>query len=97
VILVRETRATGYDPNPPKASEKDGLRKRILWHRGGEPGMYRLGNVDTTNLFIYIHGTSDSEGIGVPNSHGCIRMRNDDVIELFKHTPLYTQVLITEA
>lgn len=96
VFFGRKPQAALYDPHTPNASEKDWILTRILWLSGCEPGINRLGNVDTKNRYIYIHGTPDSEGIGVPNSHGCIRMRNDDVIELFKHTPLYTQVLITE-
>ncbi len=46
--------------------------------------------------YIYIHGTADTEVIGKPHSHGCIRMRNKDVIELFDMVPLGTKVYILE-
>jgi len=76
--------------------ERDWILSRILWLGGCEPGINRLGNVDTKKRYIYIHGTPDSEEMGVPRSHGCIRMRTSDVAELFDHVPLYTHVLITE-
>jgi lipoprotein-anchoring transpeptidase ErfK/SrfK len=46
--------------------------------------------------YIYIHGTADSEPMGVPRSIGCIRMRNDDVMELFERVPVGTQVDISD-
>ncbi|MCL4791376.1 MAG: L,D-transpeptidase, partial [Gammaproteobacteria bacterium] len=63
--------------------ERDWILSRILWLSGCEPGRNRLGTVDTMRRHIYIHGTPDAEVMGVPFSHGCIRMRNADVIELF--------------
>lgn len=65
------------------APQRDWILSRILWLSGLEPGKNRLGNVDSMRRFIYIHGTPDSEPMGTPLSHGCIRMRNDAVIELF--------------
>jgi lipoprotein-anchoring transpeptidase ErfK/SrfK len=62
---------------------RDWILTRILWLSGCEPGFNRLRQVDTMRRFVYIHGTSDEQGIGRPVSHGCIRMRNHDVIELF--------------
>jgi lipoprotein-anchoring transpeptidase ErfK/SrfK len=62
---------------------RDWVLTRILWLSGSEPGRNRLGNVDSMRRFIYIHGTPDTEPMGVPRSHGCVRMRNADVIELF--------------
>jgi L,D-transpeptidase YbiS len=62
---------------------RDWILSRILWLSGTEPGRNRLGEVDSMRRYIYIHGTPDSEPMGVPFSHGCIRMRNADVIELF--------------
>lgn len=64
-------------------SGRDWILTRILWLSGCEVGRNRLGNVDTMRRYIYIHGTPDTEAMGVPFSHGCIRMRNEDVIELF--------------
>lgn len=63
--------------------ERDWILTRILWLSGLEPGKNRLGQVDSMRRYIYIHGTPDSEPMGEPRSHGCIRMRNDDVIRLF--------------
>ena len=63
--------------------DRDWILTRILWLSGTEPGLNRSGKVDTMRRYIYIHGTPDSEPIGVPDSHGCIRMRNRAVIELF--------------
>ena len=60
---------------------------RILWLCGCEPGKNRLGNVDSMRRYIYIHGTPDTELMGMPKSHGCIRMRNADLVELFDHVP----------
>lgn len=72
--------------------ERDWILSRILWLCGLEPGRNRFGNVDTQRRYIYIHGTPDSEPMGVPRSHGCIRMRNDDVIALFDEIPAGTRV-----
>ena len=63
--------------------ERDWILSRILWLRGLEPGSNRLGDVDTMRRYIYIHGTPEEASIGNPASHGCLRMRNDAVIELF--------------
>lgn len=62
---------------------RDWVLSRILWLSGCERGRNRLGPVDTMRRYIYIHGTPDIEPMGVPFSHGCVRMRNTDVIELF--------------
>lgn len=62
---------------------RDWILTRILWLSGLEPGVNRLGQVDTMRRFIYIHGTPDTEALGQPISHGCIRMSNDDVLDLF--------------
>jgi len=64
---------------------KDWILTRILWLTGCETGKNRRGNVDTHARYIYIHGTHDEQHIGLPASHGCIRMRNNDIIELFEH------------
>jgi hypothetical protein len=74
---------------------RDWILTRILWLTGCEPGFNRGGAVDTLRRFIYIHGCPDSEPIGVPRSHGCIRMRNTDLIALFDATPIGAPVLIT--
>ena len=74
--------------------ERDWILTRILWLSGKEVGKNRLGNVDTMQRYIYIHGTPDSTEMSKIGSHGCIRMRNADVIALFDTVPVGTQVLI---
>ena len=74
--------------------DRDWILTRILWLSGCERGVNRLGDCDSMRRYIYIHGTPDSEPMGVPRSHGCIRMRNADVLVLFERVPVGTQVLI---
>jgi L,D-transpeptidase YbiS len=74
--------------------DRDWILSRILWLSGCEPGINRLGSCDTMRRYIYIHGTPDEGFRQRPESHGCIRMRNADVIELFDLVPAYTPVLI---
>ncbi|MDP3776024.1 L,D-transpeptidase [Methylotenera sp.] len=76
--------------------ERDWILTRILWLSGNELGKNRLGNVDTMQRYIYIHGTPDSVAVGSPDSHGCIRMRNADIVELFNMAPVGTSVMIAE-
>lgn len=64
--------------------ERDWILTRILWLTGLEPGHNRGGDRDTLRRFIYIHGCPDAVPTGKPLSHGCIRMRNRDLLELFE-------------
>lgn len=73
---------------------RDWILTRIMWLCGCQPGFNRLGSVDSFRRYIYIHGTPDSEPMGVPASHGCIRMRNTDVVSLFDRVRLGTAVSI---
>jgi L,D-transpeptidase YbiS len=75
---------------------RDWILTRILWLSGTEIGKNRLGNVDTMQRYIYIHGTPDSTDMRKIGSHGCIRMRNGDVIALFDLVEAGTPVLILE-
>ena len=74
--------------------DKDEITSRILWLDGLEEGVNRGGTCDTFERYIYIHGTSDEKRIGQPVSAGCIRMNNDDVIELFNEVLVNDIVLI---
>jgi len=74
--------------------DRDWILTRILWLSGCEVGFNRLGSVDTMRRCIYIHGSPDSAEMGKPGSIGCIRMRNEDVVELFDLVPLRTPVEI---
>jgi len=73
---------------------RDWMLTRILWLSGCEPGRNRMGDVATMRRMIYIHGAPDDAEMGKPGSHGCIRMRNADVAELFELVPPYTEVEI---
>ncbi|OGV76123.1 MAG: peptidase [Methylotenera sp. RIFCSPLOWO2_02_FULL_45_14] len=71
---------------------RDWILTRILWLSGTELGKNRLGNVDSMQRYIYIHGTPDSAEMGKIGSHGCIRMRNADVMALFDLVDVGTAV-----
>lgn len=73
---------------------KDWILTRILWLSGLEPGFNRLGNLDTMQRYVYIHGSPDDRPTGVPTSRGCIRMRNEDIVELFDLVTYGTRVYI---
>jgi L,D-transpeptidase YbiS len=74
--------------------ERDWILTRILWLSGCEPGYNRLGSCDTMRRYIYIHGTPDERELGVPASHGCVNMRNAELLELFDLVPVGTAVEI---
>jgi len=74
---------------------RDWILTRILWLDGLEPGRNKGGTVDTHNRYIYIHGTHEEHRIGTPASHGCIRMKNADVAELFDLVKVGTEVRIS--
>ena len=91
----RGRRPTGEVWTPELAAanpRRDWILTRILWLSGTEPGHNRLGEVDSMRRYIYIHGTPDTEPMGVPLSIGCVRMRNRDVAELFELVPAGTAV-----
>jgi lipoprotein-anchoring transpeptidase ErfK/SrfK len=69
---------------------------RIMWLEGMEPGRNKGGYVDTYQRYIYIHGTNHEGDIGTPSSIGCIRMRNQDIVELFRLVDVGTEVLIEQ-
>lgn len=81
---------------PGARSPRENITSRILWLEGLEPGINRGGSVDSQQRYIYIHGTDEEGRIGEPASQGCVRMRNDDVIELFPVVPVGTPVTILE-
>jgi len=78
-------------PGDPLPDTEDFITSRILWLDGVEKH-----NANTHERFIYIHGTRHENTIGTPDSHGCIRMRNADVIELFDLVDETTPVVIRE-
>ena len=74
--------------------ERDWILTRILWLSGLEKGKNRGGEVDTMRRYIYIHGCPDNDSFSSPSSHGCVKMRNKDIIELFNNIVAGTCVLI---
>lgn len=72
----------------------DDVTSRILWLHGEESGINKGRRVDSFKRLIYIHGTSEEGRLGTPASHGCIRMKNEDVIELYSLVEEGTPVLI---
>jgi lipoprotein-anchoring transpeptidase ErfK/SrfK len=76
--------------------KRDWILTRILWLGGLEPGKNRYGEVDTCWRYIYIHGTPDESLVGLPASHGCIRMKNADMLDLFNSVQAGVRVYIHE-
>lgn len=74
--------------------QRDWILTRILWLCGNERGINRSGSVDTMRRFIYIHGAPNSHRMGVPSSHGCIKMHNSDITNLFNWVDIGTTVTI---
>lgn len=74
--------------------ERDWILTRILWLSGLEPGRNRFGEVDTMRRYIYIHGCPIEDEMGIPSSHGCVKMHNEDVIDLFDRVEAGTRVWI---
>ncbi|MFZ0487740.1 MAG: L,D-transpeptidase [Arenicellales bacterium] len=97
--VFRGRRPTGEIYGPAlrrRYPHRDWILTRILWLSGLEPGFNRLGEVDTMRRFIYIHGAPEEDLMGVPSSHGCVKMRNHDVLELFDRIPPGTPVNIRD-
>lgn len=95
-VFVRR-RPTGeiYTPElGARYPDRDWILTRILWLSGCEPGFNRLGDVDTMRRYIYIHGAPDSVPMGVPGSIGCVRMRNEELVELYDRVPVGTPLHI---
>ena len=84
--------ATIYTDNT--KSKTDDVCSRILWLVGLEEGLNKGEGIDSYNRYIYIHGTSEEGRLGKPASHGCIRMKNKEVIELYEKIKIGTLVLI---
>jgi len=93
-MIFKGREATGSICNPNDIGEDDEISSTILWLDGMEAGINRGGIYDTYSRYIYIHGTSDETHVGQPVSIGCIRMKNDDVIELFDEVLVNDLVVI---
>ena len=78
---------TGETARP--GGEQDLVLSRILWLEGLEEE-----NRNTRERYIYIHGTNQEDLIGTPASHGCIRLKNHDMIDLYNRVETGTEVRI---
>lgn len=97
VFVSRRPTGEIYSPDlAARYPHRDWILTRILWLSGLEPGRNRLREVDTMRRYIYIHGAPDETKLGVPGSHGCVRMRNADIIDLFELAQAGTEVVIRE-
>ncbi|MGD2081758.1 MAG: L,D-transpeptidase [Chromatiales bacterium] len=97
VFIARRPTGELYSPGlAADHPQRDWILTRIIWLSGLEPGRNRGGGVDTLRRFIYIHGCPDSEPTGEARSHGCIRMRNADLLDLFDRVRQGTVVDIRE-
>lgn len=97
VFVGRRPTGERYSPALGAASpERDWILARILRLSGLEEGRNLGGDVDTFARYIYIHGCPDETPLGIPGSHGCIRMRNAELVTLFDWTRDGELVLITE-
>ena len=95
VFVARRPTGEIYSPElAQNHPNRDWILTRILWLSGLEVGKNRLGNVDTMQRYVYIHGSPDSVQMGMPGSRGCVRMRNKDIIELFNRVDVGTKVLV---
>ncbi len=70
--------------------ETDHVQTRILWLEGLDED-----NANTKSRYIYIHGTNAESSLGTPASHGCVRMGNVDIIDLYESVPVGTPVEIS--
>lgn len=75
---------------------RDWILTRILWLCGEQVHFNRGGRCDSQRRYIYLHGTGDDQPMGVPLSHGCVRLRNEDMLQLFTLTPAGCSVFIDE-
>ena len=77
-----------------KYPKRDWILTRVIWLKGLETGKNLGGHCDTQSRYIYIHGTHDESSLGREGSHGCIRMANKDIVELYDFISLNTPITI---
>lgn len=97
VFVGRQATGELYEPSLRQMlPERDWILTRILWLRGTEPGRNQGGNVDSYDRYIYIHGTGDDVEMNTCGSRGCIRLRNQHIIDLFDRVEEGTMITIRE-
>ena len=98
VFIGRRPSGELYSPQlGAREPQRDWILTRILWLSGLERGRNRLGDVDTMRRYIYIHGAPDDVAMGCVGSHGCVRMQNAEIMDLFERVSVGTHVLISDA
>ena len=96
VFVGRKVTGEIYSPELKKTNpDRDWILTRILRLSGCEPGRNKGGQCDSHDRLIYIHGTPDDVEMGKPGSHGCVRMRNEDLIDLFDQVSVGTKIKIS--
>ncbi|GLH67134.1 L,D-transpeptidase family protein [Geothrix edaphica] len=79
-----------------EAREEDLILTRVLTLDGLEEGWNRGPGRDSRLRWIYLHGTNQEHELGTPVSHGCVRLSNTDVEDLFERVAEGDPVLIAE-
>ena len=92
--IFKARRNTGRIAKINAPNTGDLVTTRIMWLKGLEVGKNLGKGIDSYKRYIYIHGTAEENKIGQPASHGCVRMYNQDVIDLFDRIPQGTQVYL---
>ncbi len=82
-VLVARRWTGDVWPQQVQRAFRDAILTRVLWLCGEEPGWNRGGAVDTQRRFIYLHGTAEEWALGQAVSHGCVRLSNRDMLEVF--------------
>ena len=97
-IVFRNRVSTGrhFGEFGPEEQARNLITTRILWLRGLEPGINAGGEIDTYGRYVYIHGTNLEHRLGQPQSHGCILMSNQGIIELFDAVRVHDPVWIED-
>lgn len=92
--VLKERHWTGavWSRDDPYQDDADLILTRVLWLEGLDEE-----NKNTVDRFIYIHGTNQEHLIGQPASHGCVRMNNSDVADIFDRVPEGTEVTVAMA
>lgn len=97
VFIARKPTGEIYHPKLRSIyPDRDWILTRIMWLSGTEEGKNKAGNVDSKDRYIYLHGSPDDVEMGKPGSRGCVRMRNQDIIELYNLVEIDTPVSIIE-
>jgi lipoprotein-anchoring transpeptidase ErfK/SrfK len=92
--IFKARRNTGRIAKMNASGVGDLVTTRIMWLKGLEPGKNLGKGIDSYKRYIYIHGTAEENKIGQPASHGCVRMYNHDVIDLFDRVSEGTKVYL---